>query len=215
MTNLTDARKRLFRLRDESLARLRAMFPELVATTDGLAALEAWYLALARASRARVEPAMGFHLGQLAVRTRGMRWIVAGDPFTPGAYEIGVRSKDGLTAVMGVDAICDDWHRTPRRSLAKEFDRMFPVASRKTRAKPRPLATDTMIEQAIREILGRRSTSLVYPRDLELFVEHQLRKQARVKRADVRRVATRLERARVIERVALVRRSGFRYRLAK
>jgi hypothetical protein len=219
--NLSAARTRLLRLRDQSLAHLRVVRVPLARGIDSLAPLEDWYLALVRTrgfvrlgtTRARIEQAMGFHLAQVAVRTRGVRWIVAPFAFAERSFEIGVRSKDGLYAVMGVDDLCRDWHRSRRRSLAKEFDRTWPAETKTPKRVRLAAADDQQIDQTIRAILGRRSTALVYPRDLELFVEHALRKIARVKRADVRRVALRLERKGAIERVPLARRAGFRYRL--
>jgi hypothetical protein len=117
---------------------------------------------------------------------------------------------------MNIDAICVDWHATPnntrRRALHRRYIEMF-APKKPTRAKPRPLAGDDVIEQAIRAQLGLRSTPLLGSWELEVYVEHRLAKIAKVSRADIRRVAEKLAGAGALERVPFARRRGFAYRL--
>jgi hypothetical protein len=217
------ARRALFTERDEALRHLASLDGAawgFVAdrTVDSLRALERFYFALhprkfARVGtdRARLEDAMAYYLGAVAVKVAGARWLVAEYPFARGRYEIGVATKSQTVMVGGA---CDRWHeRRPnarRDALRRQFLDWW-ASARPVRKTSRPAVDDAAIAREIERVLGLRSSPALMSGALVDVVRHNL-ESARLRFGQILAVADSLVRSGRLEKVPCERRSGWRYR---
>ncbi|MFO0555906.1 MAG: hypothetical protein U0271_46440 [Polyangiaceae bacterium] len=209
-------RRELLSLRDRSLALLKELVGPLEPSVAALEVLETWYLARAKtgfrgagATRREVESALGIFLGAVAVAEHGYHWTVAANG---GSAELGVERADRLHAVMGLEQALVGWRPPKRGELLREYRRLWPLPE-KRRPATLPFADAEQLRTTIVDILSAKSTTLVYPADLPVLVEHRLRKTNRVSRRDVNRVIRELETAGVLVRVESPRTAKFRYQL--
>jgi hypothetical protein len=115
--SVAEARRALYAARDASLARDLSAVP-LDRTPESLGEVEKWFFtACPKRLQPRVERAMGFYFGAVAVKDAKARWVVTEFPFKPGTYELGIERS--LFAIMGIDAMCIGWRTRSRGSLMR------------------------------------------------------------------------------------------------
>jgi hypothetical protein len=186
------ARAALSARRDLALVRLRelASIAEIALdwTPESLRPLEDWYLDLFRrrgfakigATRRDLEDAMSFYVGAVAVRTvSGAKWVVEGQGFVAGRYEIGVQS--GLQTMM-IEGLCDDWHLRAgvrKGALLRNFRSWWPAKEPEKTPKKKPGKSsppeEPRVRGAIAAKLGLKSTGPMLGGSLHVAVRHRLR----------------------------------------
>ncbi len=183
------ARTALSAKRDAALVRLRVLARvaeiALDRTPESLRPLEDWYLDLFRrrgfakigATRRELEDAMSFYVGAVAVRTvPGAKWVVEGQGFVAGRYEIGVHS--GLQTMM-VEGLCDDWHMRAgvrKGALLRNFRSWWPAKEPEKKKPSRtPPPEEPRVREAIAAKLGLKSTGPMLGGSLHVAVRHRLR----------------------------------------
>ena len=208
------ARRALLGLRDERLAEFKKLDTTgsgfvMDGSPESLVPLERWYFALVARrgfgalgmERPRFETAMGLYYGSVAVRHTRARWIVEEFAFAPGTWELGIEQKH--FKLMGVDGLCEDWHRRPNnkthRALARDYAQHFAPVPRQP-SRPKPTAAE--LEAEVLKVLGLKSRPSLYPFRLAAALRHRLRlAAAKLTTHDVMAVLARLEKRKQVVRV--------------
>lgn len=168
-----EAQRALFADRDAALA--HPAVAALDRTPASLLALERLHAETKR-GRAKLEKAMGYYLGAVAVAAGHATWTVHEFAFAKGRWEIGVDA--GSTVLLGVDGMCLGWKGAKGgRGLLRLYRDVVPAPEKPKRVakKASPVVDAAAIEEAIVALLTRKTTPALRSRELWDGVRHRLR----------------------------------------
>jgi hypothetical protein len=121
-----EAQRALFADRDAALA--HPAVAALDRTPESLVALERLHAHTAR-GRAKLEKAMGYYVGAVAVAAGHATWTVHEFAFAKGRWEIGVDAGD--VVLLGVDGMCHAWQAAKDgRRLLRTYRDVIPAPAK-------------------------------------------------------------------------------------